>query len=270
MARLFKFEREAGIGFWTLPEWRRRGIQVCCSCRQGGISLPPFDTLNLGLSTADRREHVLANRRAFFQAARLGPLLPVIARQSHETDIRQVGRRDAGRGWQSLRTAFKRTDGMITSVPGLPLAVTVADCLPVLLADNRGRVVAAVHAGWRGLVRGVIQAAVAAFWDLYRIPPETILAAIGPSIGPEAFAVKGEALKLLKAVAPHAVKPWKGSGTRFDLWEAAERVLCQCGIARERICLLGQSTALERELYFSHRRDGETGRMLGIIQIIPA
>jgi polyphenol oxidase len=267
---LFRLRQREGVKYWSLPSWRRLGCEVCFSCRVGGTSQMPFASLNLGLATRDRRERILANRRLFIRAARLGPLAPVIARQSHEANLREVRRPDAGRGWSTLRTAYQHTDGMITAVPGLPLAVTVADCLPILMADARGRAVAAVHAGWRGLTNGIIPAAVKAFQDKYRILPADLWVAIGPSIGPEAFTVKGEARQKLRRVDPLAVRrSVNKSGTRFDLWKAAEHVLQKAGVNPKRILMLHHCTHANPRQYFSHRRDGETGRMLGVIQLLP-
>jgi polyphenol oxidase len=267
---LFRLRQREGVKYWSLPSWRRLGCQVCFSCRVGGASQMPFASLNLGLATRDRRERILSNRRLFLQAARLGPLAPIVARQSHEANLREVRRPDAGRGWGTLRTAYRRTDGMITAVPGLPLAVTVADCLPILIADARGRAVAAVHAGWRGLTNGVIPAAVTAFQDKYRILPADLWVAIGPSIGPKAFWVKGEARQRLRRVDPLALRhSVNKSETRFDLWKAAVRVLRQAGVKPKRILVLRHCTVANPHLYFSHRRDGETGRMLGVIQLLP-
>lgn len=265
----FRLRQKAGIRYWSLPVWRRLGCQVVFSCRQGGVSRPPFASLNLGLGTRDRREKVLDNRRRFFKAAGLGPMLPVVARQTHEAQIREVGRKDAGKGWRTLRTAFRRTDGLITSVPGLPVAITIADCLPILLADSRGRAVAAVHAGWRGLTKGVISAAIETFQTKYGILPGELQAAIGPSIGPGAFTVKGEALKLLRKILPAAVKhSGNKPGARFDLWKAAVYILKKSGIRPKNIFVLRQCTGTQPKLYFSHRSEGETGRMLGVIQIL--
>jgi len=146
----------------------------------------------------------------------------------------------------------------------------VADCLPVLLTDSRGRAVAAVHVGWRGLTKGIISAAVETMQRKFDIPPYDLWAAIGPSIGPEAFRVKGEALKLLRNVLPAAVKRSpKKPGTRFNLWQAAVQVLKSTGMNPKRIIVLRQCTASHPELYFSHRREGETGRMLGVIRLLP-
>lgn len=263
---LFRLQQRAGIEFWSLPLWGRWGCRIVFTCRAGGVSRPPFASLNLGLATSDKRERVLANRRKLVRAAGLGPLSPVVVRQSHEANIREAKRADAGRGWSTLRTAFRRTDGLVTAVPGLPLAVTTADCLPVLLADRRGRAVAAVHAGWRGLTNGVIPAALQVLRRKYGIDPADLRVAIGPGIGPRAFIVKGEARRKLRRIDPSAAR----SGSRFDLWKAAVRILKSEGVNSKQIFVLRQCTASQPHSFFSYRRDGKTGRMLGVIQLLPS
>jgi len=257
-------ERE-GIRFWTLPDFERLGCRTAFFLRYGGVSRGAFRGLNLGLNTADEPERVLRNRSQAASAAGFQAQLPVVALQVHGTRLRQVTHRDAARGWQTLRTAVPGTDGLMTSEAGLPLAVKVADCLPVLFAADTG--IAAVHAGWRGVAGEILPKTVRRFRDLWNVQPEKIWAAVGPGIGPEAFTVSGEALERLGGPCPECVCPRPDGTVGIDLWTAAERQLLRAGLPPSQIILIRDSTAAHPRKYFSHRRDhGTTGRMLGMIQ----
>jgi len=190
-----RMEQRGGVHFWTVPPLANLGCRAAFFRKKGGVSQGPFRSLNLGLSTEDEVADVLTNRALAFKAAGFGPLLPVVGRQSHQVRLQNVTRRDAGRGWADLARAPRRTDGLFTRVPGLPLAVTVADCMPVLMATDQGRAVAAVHAGWRGLAAGILSKALDFFWRRWRLSPARVWVAIGPAIGPRAFLVRGEALR---------------------------------------------------------------------------
>ncbi len=259
--------RRAGIRFWTVPAFARLGCRTAFFLRSGGVSRGDFRGLNLGLRTADRPEAVLRNRARALRAAGFLDLRPVVARQEHGTRLRLIRRADAGRGWQAADNGPAATDGLLTSVPGLPLAVTVADCLPVLLAAEKSSAVGAVHAGWRGIAREILPQAVRRFRREWGIAPGRLWAAIGPGIGPEAFIIRGEALRQLGRMFPEAVRPRLDGAAAFDLRRAAGLQLRRAGIPAEHIIVIRDSTAASPRRYFSHRRaGGQTGRMLGMIQ----
>lgn len=231
----------------------------------GGVSAAPYASLNLGAHVGDSAAAVAENRRRLRAAAGL-PAEPAWLAQVHGTrviDLDAEGDFDATapRPWGPADAAFTRRRGRVC-------AILTADCLPLLLAAESGDLVAAVHAGWRGLAGGVIEATVRALQiaPALRAAPETLMAWLGPAIGPQHFEVGVEVREaLLKddlgaegAFAPNA------RGRFFaDLYMLAHRRLSALGVGR--IYGGGQCTYAEGDRYFSHRRDGVTGRQASMI-----
>src|SRR6185436_10728393 len=161
-----EFHAPSNVGAWM-------------STRDGGVSAPPWDTLNLGRSVGDDAAAVRENRARF--ARRIGAA-PVYLRQVHGARVVRIDREMADAEPVEADAAF-------TTEPGVACTVQVADCMPVLLAAPNGRAVAAAHAGWRGLAGGVIEAALAALCDAAACAPADVLVWLGPCIGPSAFEV---------------------------------------------------------------------------------
>ena len=221
--------------------------------RDGGISRAPWDALNLGGAVGDDPAAVGENW----------------ARLERETGLRFARVRQV-HGARALRAAaptapVEEADAVVSVTPGVAACVSVADCVPVLLADPVGGAVAAIHAGWRGTAA---RAAAEGVRALVRegAEPGRLVAAVGPSIGPCCYEVSPElADRFGREIGPEAVAPG-GGGRHLDLWRANVRVLLDAGLAAERIEVVGRCTACERELFFSHRRDaGRTGRQVGFI-----
>ncbi|KEJ11610.1 hypothetical protein AB79_3267 [Escherichia coli 6-175-07_S1_C3] len=173
---------------WPLP----KGVAACSSTRIGGVSLPPYDSLNLGAHCGDNPDHVEENRKRLFAAGNL-PSKPVWLEQVHGRDVLKL----TGEPYAS-----KRADASYSNTPGTVCAVMTADCLPVLFCNRAGTEVAAAHAGWRGLCAGVLEETVSCFAD----NPENILAWLGPAIGPRAFEVGAEVREAFMAVDAKAVQ----------------------------------------------------------------
>jgi len=244
--------REAGGVRWL--EADLDGARAAFSTRLGGVSEPPFDSLNLGLLTEDADEAVAENRRRLALALGLAPEQVVFARQVHGT--RLVEGADPSRG--SFRPLSDRkeprdvveADGHVVREPGFAPLVFAADCLPVALRGPGG--LALVHAGWRGLAGGIIAAGAEAVG--------ANRAAIGPGIGPCCYEVGEELLSAFGGLGGVA------EGRMLDLPEVARRLLAAAGV--EQVESAGLCTSCEPELFFSHRRDaGRTGRQAGIAWI---
>ncbi len=230
------------------PDWPAPvHVRACMTTRVGGVSRAPWASFNLGDHVGDDPAHVAANR------AQLGALLPAEPAwltQVHGTRVVELG----------CDTDY-RADACVARAAGRVCAVLTADCLPVLLCDRAGRVVAAAHAGWRGLAAGVLEATVAAM----RVPPGEILAWMGAAIGPRAFEVGDEVRAAFvaqhaaaaSAFVSHAPGKWLA-----DLYALARLRLGAVGVhavhggAR---CTFGEADA-----FFSYRRDGVTGRMAAL------
>jgi YfiH family protein len=245
-------------------EWRERdevrwleadlgGGRAAFSTRLGGVSEPPFDSLNLGLLTEDDETAVEENRRRLAKALDLHPAQVVFAHQVHGTDlIEHAGKLSCSFSLlnnekEQLKSA-PEADGHVVRSPGIAPLVFVADCLPVALSGPQG--VAMVHAGWRGLAGGILARGAAAV--------EATSAAIGPGIGPCCYEVGEEVLSAFSGLGEGIA-----AGRMLDLPEVARRLLAGAGV--ERVESAGLCTSCEEELFFSHRRDrGRTGRQAGM------
>jgi len=236
------------------------------STRAGGVSAPPFDALNLGGKWGDDPAHVTENRRRLAEALG-GP--PFVARQVHGTAIRRVRAGEA-----QADVACDEADGLCSDVPGLVLGVFVADCVPVLLADAHTGACAAVHAGWRGTVAGILPQAVRVLASEFGARPQDLRVVLGPAIGPCCFEVGLEVVQAVAAAIPDArdrgiVRPSPrglADKAQVDLHAANRLLLAQSGVDPEAIDAIAGCTRCDRTRFFSFRRDGAaTGQQMGII-----
>lgn len=241
---------------------RTAGIPHAFTTRPGGWSHGPFTSLNLGRGVGDEATIVARNRAAVVRALGLDPDRHVEAAQVHGAAVAVVEGADVGR-------VLEGVDGLITGDPAVVLAVHAADCVPLLLADPRRGVVAAVHAGWRGTAAGVATEAVRAMVDRFGSAASDLLAAIGPSIGPCCYEIDAPVIARLQrwvwwedVVTPNPRGRWQ-----LDLRAANRRQLLDLGIAEGRMTTLDLCTSCRTDLFFSHRRDGTTGRMAAIIAL---
>lgn len=225
-------------------------VRAVTTTRAGGLGAPPFATLNLGARVADDAATVAANRARLCRALGL-PAEPGWLRQAHGTRVIRLGASDSREPPEA--------DAAWTDRAGIVCAVLTADCLPVVLASEPAGAVATVHAGWRGLAGGVLEAAVAAMPG----DPGRYRAWLGPAIGPAAFEVGPEVRAALlegDAGACRAFRRGRGDRWLADLYALASRRLLAAGVGR--VDGGGYCTFHDERRFFSHRRDGaETGRM---------
>lgn len=233
-----------------LPDWPAPPtVRALQTTRRGGVSRAPYESFNLGDHVGDAIDAVGANRALLRRSL---PNEPVWLRQVHGTVVVDAGRVPSG----------IEADAALARGPGAVCAVMTADCLPVLLCDRRGTVVAAVHAGWRGLCGGVIEATVAAM----AVPANDLMAWLGPAIGPAAFEVGDEvrtAFLVADAAAGEAFVPHGPGKWLADIYLLARQRLAGVGIVD--IWGGGACTVSDPQRYFSYRRDGVTGRMATLV-----
>ncbi|WLI76933.1 purine nucleoside phosphorylase YfiH [Kosakonia sp. H02] len=238
-----------------LPDWPLpKGVAACSSTRIGGVSLPPYDSLNLGAHCGDNIARVEENRTRLFAAAGL-PSKPVWLEQVHGIDVLKL----SGEPYAS-----KRADASYSNTPGTVCAVMTADCLPVLFCNRDGTEVAAAHAGWRGLCAGVLEETVACFAD----KPENLLAWFGPAIGPQAFEVGPEVRDAFIAHDAQADSAFRAHGEKYfaDIYQLARQRLASVGV--EHVFGGEHCTFSQKDDFFSYRRDKTTGRMASFIWLI--
>jgi YfiH family protein len=222
----------------------RRGFLAAFSERTGGSSEGPYHSLNLGLRTEDDPDRVRRNR----EVLRRGLAVPrfLTARQAHGVTVARVGPSD------DPEVPVGEADVLEVTERGLPVGVLVADCLPIALASEaEGRLVA-VHAGWRGLARGILAAAASLFAS-----PAQVSAAVGPAIGPCHYPVGPEVAEAVARGSP-AVIDRRDGDLRLDLARTAVAAMEANGIRPVELADL--CTACHEDRFFSHRRDGRTGR----------
>jgi purine-nucleoside/S-methyl-5'-thioadenosine phosphorylase / adenosine deaminase len=223
--------------------WDPPGYAVVFSTREGGVSQGPYESLNLGRMTGDNVERVDENRRLLCAAIDADEERLALNRQVHSTLVHRA--EPGARG--------EPGDGLWTDEPGQPILAMTADCLPIALVRSDGPpAVAVLHAGWRGLLAGIVG-----------VSAETLggrlQAAIGPAIGPCCYEVGEEVAKpFADAFGADVVR-----GRRLDLWSAAERALNEAGVdnvGRTDLC-----TFCNPERFFSHRRTGKPRGVQGVI-----
>ena len=243
------------------PDWPAPArVQAVFTTRLGGVSVGVFSGLNLGTHVEDDPACVAENRRQLREQLQLTQE-PVWMTQVHGTSVYPV--REAAEAQPALPP---QADAAVTRLAGVPLTVMTADCLPVLFCDRAGSVVATAHAGWRGLCEGVLEQTVAAMG----VPASEILAWLGPAIGPLAFEVGDEVWSAFVAQDPAAAEAFVPGASRgkwlADLYRLARQRLNGVGVTQ---IYGGQHcTFSDPSRFYSYRRDGQTGRMSGLIWLM--
>jgi YfiH family protein len=219
------------------------------SGRQGGVSEPPYDTLNLARLVQDDPAHVNENRLRFANALGTEPDRLIDSKQVHMDRVLVVGA-----GYRA-GDAVPDADLQITDQPGWLLNLRFADCVPILLADPLRGAVAVIHAGWRGTRLRAAATAVQALVERYGCAPHDLLAGIGPSIGPCCYEV-GEEVANQFADWPFGVLRGSRAKPHLDLWALNRAALERAGLAPEKIELAAVCTRCHQDLFFSHRAMG--------------
>lgn len=236
-----------------IPQWPAPAhVQAAISCRQGGVSAPPYHSLNLADHVGDNPQHLAENRRILRHALQL-PAEPLWLNQVHGTQLAQTASASPGCS----------ADASIASQPHQICAVLTADCLPLLVTNQQGTHVAAIHAGWRGLAGGIIEA------TLRQFPPsDPLLLWLGPAIGPQAFEVGPEVRQHFIRLHPadrSAFTPSPQGRWLADLYQLARRRIQYFNVG-----YIGGGhycTYSEPQHFYSYRREPISGRMASLVWI---
>ncbi len=232
-----------------IPNWPApTNVKAIQTTRTGGVSFVPFDSLNFGMHVKDNPSHVASNRQ---QLSALLPSEPVWLNQVHGVQVVNA----------ATTSCVPDADGSFSTQNNVVCVTMTADCLPVLLCNQQGTVVAAVHAGWRSLCDGVIEATAAQMG----VDASDLMAWLGPAIGPQAFEVGSEVRAQFIAKDAQSAIAFKPYGDKWlaDIYTIARKRLNNLGVTQ--IYGGGLCTYSDKEQFFSFRRDGDTGRMATLI-----
>ncbi|SDA89118.1 conserved hypothetical protein [Pseudomonas sp. NFACC15-1] len=236
---------------WLTPDWPAPArVKACVTTREGGVSLAPFDSLNLGDHVGDDPTAVAENRRRLIDRF---VITPAWLQQVHGIAVVEAD-----------PTRVATADASWTATPGIACTAMTADCLPVLFCNRAGTRVAAAHAGWRGLANGVLEATL----DSLAVPANEVLAWLGPAIGPQAFEVGPEVREAFIAQRPEAVEAFAASPNagKFlaDIYQLARLRLAARGVTA---VYGGGLCTVNDPRFFSYRRNPRTGRFASLIWI---
>lgn len=245
----------------------RLGFKNAFSTRLGGVSPLPENALSLGNFSQDERMNVIENRRRFLDALGAGDWQLVTARQIHSAEIHLV-QEDALNGGDPATC-----DALTSSIDRTLLAVQTADCLPVLIADEKTGAFAAVHAGWRGTLAGIVARTIGKMQLHFGSNPDDLHVALGPAISAEVFEVGPEVIEVFQREFPYAedlISNRKADGkAHLDINLANARQAVGTGVRSHRIYDSGLCTWLRNDLFFSYRRESgaekPVGRLMGVI-----
>ncbi|MGH2740683.1 MAG: polyphenol oxidase family protein [Actinomycetota bacterium] len=228
-----------------------RGFMAAFTERVGGVSRGRFESLNLAFDTGDTSSRVAENRRRTVQALGCAPF--ATARQVHGTRVLPVGRGRAGRGFARADRELESADALAVTRPSAPVAILVADCVPLALGSPTEERLVVVHAGWRGIAGGLVERSAGVFER-----PAEVWAAIGPAIGSCHYEVGPDVVGALSGGSSRPTLARRRGRLYVDLAATVARRLRTAGV--KRIEESGVCTACLNDRFFSYRRDGGTGR----------
>ncbi len=238
------------------------GLFHFVTTRSGGVSETPYNSLNLGLHTADNPEHVLQNRALLANKIGIDGEKILYASQVHSGNVKIIDEEAIANG---VLANCPETDAMLTNIPGICLMVMVANCVPIVLFDPVQVVIAVIHAGWRGTVQNIVSNTVGAMIERYGSDPADIIAAIGPSIGPCCYEV-GEEVKAkvessFGSTEGCLIKQIDSGKYHFDLWFANHKQLISNGLKGVNVETASLCTKCKPDVFYSSRAsNGLTGR----------
>jgi len=255
-----------GVEFYRAPHLEATGQLIhAFSTRLGGVSRPPFHSLNLSLDTGDKAVHVRKNRKILADAFGLAPSVLLTVNQVHEDEIRIIDSPSP----EDHSGAF--CDAMITDRRGIAIGVLTADCVPILLLAPETCTIAAIHVGWKGTALNLCGKTIRVLAERFGADPENLMAAVGPSIGPCCYEVD-EPLRSIfsqnndfwdRWAQPSASGRWG-----LDLQRASIDHMTASGVRNENIVWFDVCTRCQEALFFSYRRDGGiTGRQMAFIML---
>jgi hypothetical protein len=226
------------------------------STRHGGVSVGEKAGLNLSFNVGDEVAHVIENRRILAETIGLTSAQFVFPTQTHSSNVKIISTITATEN-------LAETDALVTNVPTICLSVMSADCVPILLFDPVNKVIAAIHAGWRGTVAGIVTKTIEVMTNEFGTKAPQIIACIGPSISEEVYQVGEEVIKAVSdlfGTTEGLIAMKNENSGMFNLWEANRQLLLKSGVLANQIEVAGICTFKNSDTFFSYRKSPQTGR----------
>ena len=270
----FELKELRQIKYFNCRELNNTNLVVnAFTTRTGGVSRTPFDNLNLAYNVGDKESHVAENRKIILDALNIDYRNTVSAQQVHKDKISLVRKENKGKGALKYSNGIAQTDALITDIPGIPLLMCYADCVPIFILDPVKKAVALIHSGRKGTELELTLKTLFKMKKIFETSPRSCLAAIFSSIGPCCYNIKEENkiddywLNKDKFNG-EAISKQNRSGRSFDLRKANYWQLIKAGLPEKNVFVNEICTADHPELFFSYRRDkGNTGRMAAIFML---
>ncbi|MBO8129352.1 MAG: peptidoglycan editing factor PgeF [Peptococcaceae bacterium] len=269
---VYEYHKAGNVVYLTFPFITgNSGVKAIFSTRLGGLSSPPYDSLNLGIHVGDDAYNVLVNRRRLCDAVGVKYSKLVCASQVHGCQVKVVNPKQTGRGVQFASDAIPDCDGLVTASPDVPLALFFADCVPIYFFDPVNRVIALAHAGWRGTFQRIGLKTIEVMARQFGSVPEQVLVVIGPAIGSCCYEIGNDVADSFTREFPDCsgfLRAITSGKWRLDLKEANRQVLQEAGLKDEHIAVSDLCTSCQQNLFFSYRASGgKTGRMAAVMML---
>ena len=254
------FKTKHGLPFFEIPEmakmeWLQHGFLT----RKGGVSFPPYHSLNLSGENGDRQEHVFQNKNRVAEAFSFNSNQLISLNQVHQDKILLI------KELLNPLPSFLEYDAIITNLPGIFISILTADCVPIFVVDKTKKVIAAIHAGRQGTALHITRKVLKKLRKEFGCLSEDLLVALGPSIGPCCYEIDEKVFQ--SEWAPFAIPKEKGKWM-IDLSKINIDQIEKEGVKEESIYRIGLCTRCRNDLFFSHRKEGQTGRQLSFIGIL--
>jgi YfiH family protein len=259
------------IAFHRFEHFRDERLLACCTERTGGVSEGRYGELNLAFHVGDDPAAVTTNRERLAAALDVSLDSFVVAQQVHQGHVEVVTDAHRGRGARSDDDAVPAADALITKQAGIVLAVMTADCVPVIVFDPTLPAVGIAHAGWAGTLLHITRRTVEKMRAEFGSDPRSLVAAVGPSIGPATYEVRRDVADLVRGefAGLDVLRSQCEGAYLFDLWASNVGDLVDAGLSPVNIEVAGIDTYADGARFYSHRRDGQTGRFMALAMLRP-
>ncbi|MBP1925901.1 YfiH family protein [Sedimentibacter acidaminivorans] len=267
---MYKINKKDNFKYLTFSSLEKYpSLFHCFTTRLGGVSEGCFSSMNLGMSTDDKREHIVRNYEILSKRLSLDLYDMVKTCQTHTSNIRYATDEDKGKIYHET-PGYKDIDGLITDKQNIILSTSHADCTPIFFYDPVKKVIGMAHAGWRGTIKNISGNMIRKFVEDFNSNTKDIIAVIGPSLGQCCFEVDKDVAEIILSENKDYLQFMEVRGIKyhFDLWAINKYILLNEGLKQENIEISGLCTKCNNDLFFSHRgQKGKRGLMSGIIMM---